>query len=351
MPWDVSGSDHVFVEPVSGAAGWPLITGYDPMNGRDLIDFYPNVPVLTLPLGRATYVVPGTMSWWPQAMGVLGKETLRFIVISEPVGLEPAIDDYTGPVMEAARKSSYTNGDPARLLHLSPDGVGALQPAKYYQALATNFYIDHRPPHRADSLRKYLQGHPQALEELRVSRLVNHLGVVCMVESADGMLVALNRSDAVAFRQNTLSASASGMVDFVTDVRPWPSGGLDLATLAHSAFRETIEELQVQVTGLRFLGLLREFLRGGKPEMYFYARSPLSFRSMEEHRQTARGRSESRSILGFELHSDRLSNDPASRLPFEKRVQDIIEESTDWADFTFVAGCLLAARHLMAGVA
>jgi hypothetical protein len=207
--------------------------------------------------------------------------------------------------------------------------------------------MDHRVDARRETLRQFLHGGTRALDRFADSKLANHVGVVCMLETADGMLVAPRRSGNVANRPDSISASASGALD-PADIG---AGSFALSTLANAAFRETFEELGVEMTQLRFLGLLRELLRGGKPEFYFYGRTSASLQAVSPRLRKAEGREETISVTGFALHSDRVGRDSASRAAFESRVQGILNESSDAANLTFSAGVLLASTHVLRSAA
>jgi len=98
-----------------------------------------------------------------------------------------------------------------------------------------------------------------------------------MFETSDGMLVAQRRSSFVANRPHTVSASVSGALDWSDLPQKSESGAvLALSDLVRGAFRESLEELGAEPEALRYLGLVREYLRGGKPELYFFARTSLS---------------------------------------------------------------------------
>lgn len=327
-----------------------LAERYLRLSGQELIAFYSRESPIEIGLNGRTFVLPASLAWAPRAHGDLARQDLTFTVSDTPFAVDPLLADYRAPVIrDAAHDDRLFDGRVVRLADISSDGAVSLCPASYFDALSTNFAMDHRPDARRETLRQLLHGGTRALDRFCDSRLANHIGVVCMLETADGMLVAPRRSGNVANRPGSLSASASGALD-PADIGPVGVGRFALSTLAKAAFRETFEELGVDMTQLRFLGLLRELLRGGKPEFYFYGRTPASLHTVSARLRKATGRGETISVTGFALHSDRVGTDPASRAAFENRVQAVLDQSSDAANLTFAAGVLLASAHVLQSV-
>ena len=364
MPWErltagapASGADagvggaglpaSVFTEQVPSGRPRALAGKYLRLSGQELVAFYSRESPIEISLHGRRLVLPATLAWAPRAHGELARQDLTFAVSDTPFTADPLLADYRAPVIrDAAHDDRLFDGRVVRLADLASNGAVSLGPASYFDALATNFAMDHRPDARRETLRQFLHGGTHALDRFSDSKLVNHIGVVCMLETADGMLVAPRRSGNVANRPDSLSASASGALD-PADIGSVGTDSFALSTLANAAFRETFEELGVELTQVRLLGLLRELLRGGKPEFYFYGRTSASLQALPVRPHRPEERAETASVTGFAFHSDRVGTDSASRAAFESRVQAILDESSDMANLTFVAGVLLASAHVL----
>ena len=156
-----------------------------------------------------------------------------------------------------------------------------LQLANYFDAARSNFAMD-LDTADAVSLRQLVHGRTQSVGPLADSPLTNHLGVVGMVRTLDHKWVIPQRSGKVFNRKLTSSASVSGAVS---------AGDLehsDLhAILQRALRRECHEELGIPLSDCHLIGVLREFRRGGKPEAYFVARTPLSFEAVAKRQLEA----------------------------------------------------------------
>lgn len=342
---------RVFVERMGIRFTRTLADRYLRLSAQDLLTFYTNERPISATLAGHVFVLPASLVSAPTNAGELDSQRLSFTLLSQPFRAESSLDSYVEPVREsAARDKRLFDGKVVRLAALTSSEVGmafSLCPASYFDALATNFAMDHRPEGRTETLRELLHGPSKSLGRFADSKLVNHIGVACMLETVDGMVVGQCRSAKVANRPKSLSASASGAVKF-TDVRsPVGAPEFHFRKLANAVSRETFEELGVELKQLHFLGLVREFLRGGKPELYFYARSEQSMRQLIAKHRQVEGRTETKSLMGFEFHSNRVEADDSSRYSFQERVQRILEQCGHDANLTFVAGILLASGHVL----
>lgn len=280
----------------------------------------------------------------------LDEVPIRFRVSSNPFMPPQSIEPYVRTVREQLLQELQSNphlydGRVASLRSLEKTEEGwmaTICPASYFDALATNFRgLDLQPEGEPCSLRELLHESRRALEPLHESPLVNHLGIVCLIETADRKLIIQERSDAVANRGLTLSASVTGAIDFkdVEHARLLEGNDLlSLSSLARTALtREALNELGVEIEEIRLLGLVREFERGGKPELYFYARTPLAFNGvMEAARTKAAERFEVRGLRGLPF-----SRENKSAIVGNGRVSREQEMPGDAENFTLVCGALL----------
>ena len=254
--------------------------------------------------------------------------------------------DYTRPVAKALDGDEKSHdGQVVRLASLENDTL-VLQEASYYEGVATNFAMDHRPEGHSKSLRELLHAESGGFGDFENNPLVNHIGVVCMIETSDGKLIVQKRSQQVTNRGDTLSSSVSGAVDWA-DIAPL-SSPFSIGKLAESALREAFEELGIAIKDIDFLGLLREFPRGGKPEIYYFARTDMPFQTAyDKWKKNARDDTESREIFGYEFLSTHVRPDKLSRDAFEERTGRILDQIGKSANLTLVTGVVLTAKHIL----
>jgi hypothetical protein len=210
-------------------------------------------------------------------------------------------------------KAAMSNNIVLRLGGLERVGqswLAELQLGNYFDALRSNFAMEQCPGTAGLSLREQLHGVTRSVGTLQANPLLNHLGLVAMIRTADENWIIQQRSSKVANRGKTSSASVSGAVS-ADDIRTqdeMEAGSLIdakqplqqrinlKAVLERALLRECHEELAVPLTNIRFLGLLREFQRGGKPEAYFFARTPASLTEVVGRHRLAGDRCEADAI-------------------------------------------------------
>jgi hypothetical protein len=180
---------------------------------------------------------------------------------------------------------TYHEGQLARLNFIKYSDKNIIlnfSPVSYEIICRTNLCMDAKENKDSKSLREVLHDNDK-LEPLQDSQLGNALGVNFILFTADGTLVIPLRSDVVVVRPNQLSPSSSGDINY-SDV----FGGDRKLESVH-LFRESIEELNVydehiKNNHIQFLGLTRELVRGGKPDLYFAAGTNLTKREyIERH--------------------------------------------------------------------
>lgn len=306
-------------------------------------------PPLSVRIGDDVFQSPVTVVVEPGRASTLAQEPMQFRLSSTQFEPPESIAAYTQPILRRLNRwwwaTRLTNGSVVRLRRLERTAAGqwkfVLAHGKYFGALATNFAMDHKPENCAKSLRQVISETSRSLGSFEQSPLMNDIGVICLVESADGYLVVQKRSAWVANRPNTRSASVTGGLDWFDLSKRHTK--LFLTDIAGGAQRETYAELGIESGELTFLGLVREFLRGGKPEMYFFGRSKKSFRDIKAARKQATERHETRDILGVEFHSEAIGNDKQSFYAFQDRARAALQ--TKNANLTLITGILLAIRR------
>lgn len=322
----------------------------------ELVAFYENELPIQVSVGQQVVQLPYTLSVAPVGSGLWEEQSIRFEVDSEMHVPDPALDIYALPIRRRAEKDPRLwDGDVVRLDGLLQEGRNShlkFKKAKYFDAITTNYAMDHKPPGQEHSLRELLHGRTKAFGPFEGSRLLNEIGIVCMIETIDGQLVVQIRSSDVAVRPWTRSSSMSGDMDFFLDVNNLQqSDSYELSQLARAAFRETLEELGIQVERFYFLGLFREMLRGGKPEIYLYAPVGESFSQVQSaHRKHAKDHRESLELesVDFRSMSPRSGETEAYAFlrEFDQRVINALGRVSGTANMTLIAGILFTAGHI-----
>lgn len=174
--------------------------------------------------------------------------------------------------------------------------------ARYLDYLVTNYSMDAllKDHGWTRSLRDIVHPSPQ-LCSLETSSLANHIGVGVLVFTVDGFLVIPVRSkERVGIWQGEISPSISGAAKYDDDM--WRTQPAHIS----SWMREGREELGLSNTDFDehseiFLGITRELLRGGKPEMFFAARVHLTRADVMQKFARAKDRWENSELLFFEF--------------------------------------------------
>jgi hypothetical protein len=140
------------------------------------------------------------------------------------------------------------------------------------------------------------------LENLDKSLLANLMGIDILLFTADGSLIMQKRSKKVAAFPGKLCPAASGTVSAL-DV---PNNSITLKDMPK--LREAFEEIGVRkedIPGEKifFLGITRELIRGGQPEMFFFAETSLSKNDVIKRWKDARDSWESKALVFYDFGS------------------------------------------------
>lgn len=171
-----------------------------------------------------------------------------------------------------ARGKSFYDSDTARLTAVETQGRLRLkfQPTSYEAYVSTNMAMDFKDP-VGGALRDEVHAQ-QALESLEQSQLANHTGISGLVFSSDGFMLVQKRSAAVFTNPNQLSPGFSGTMTADDIARAVGHGETTCPLSAVNVLRELREEVGVdkrRIRGRYFMGISRELLRGGLPEMFY----------------------------------------------------------------------------------
>jgi len=229
------------------------------------------------------------------------------------------------------RRRTYHNDNNVRLIDLrASTGRVALtvQDVEYESYVRTNLVLDRKINHHESTLRKLVHGNGN-LEPMSESPLANNLGVNILIFTIDGQLIVQKRSNNVIVRPNEYCPSASGTV-MSGDI---PNQGATLSEI--SLIREADEELGYRAASggdIFLLGVTRELIRGGEPELFLVSKSDLSASEINSRYLHARDRFESKNLHFFQFDryafDERLdSSDKISR--FTSLVDTFIDQFKD----------------------
>ncbi|HEY4944062.1 MAG TPA: hypothetical protein VII56_21720 [Rhizomicrobium sp.] len=174
-----------------------------------------------------------------------------------------------------------------------------VQPVRFEDYVRTNLLLDY-PIAPFGSLRELVHPNGQ-LEPLSTSGLANLLGINILIFTADGRLVLQKRSKDVGVRPGEYAPSGSGGMSILD------AEGRGETTIGPSiVIREVTEEIGILVDQsisdtLTYMGVTRELIRGGMPELFFAAKSNLSEAEVLNLSRGARDRYEFAKVRTFSL--------------------------------------------------
>jgi transcriptional regulator with XRE-family HTH domain len=319
----------------------------------ELISFYSNEKPVEIHLCNTWIKLPFACAIKPRGRGLCDEQNIQITISTqEPYKIPSELSKFSDPVAIDALEAGHFDGIVFRLEEIKSAGEGqflTLRRASYFDALGTNFNMDSSTGNSVRSLRQFLHGRTRRLHTgFKGDPLVNHLGVVIMVETIDGYLVVQERSGEVANRAQSLSSSISGSIKEKHFAKIGSGASLALSDIAIIAAEHGVEELAINIEELYFLGLFREFLRGGKPELYFFARTRLKLSQVQSRLRHAEHRRESKSISGLAFRnldkSSAVGLSDGDSLDF--RVALALQRIQETGNMTVIAGLLLSADHL-----
>ena len=265
--------------------------------------------------------------------------------------LDEGLRSTTKPAFESFIKGvKYSNEENLRLIKVEKQDNGYIfhtQPVYYKTYLHTNLLVDYEPKNKS-SIRSI--AHPDGqLEPLEESLLANHIGFNVLVFTPLGELIIPVRSKDVSYAPLELSASISGAVAAydVSDGRPLQE---------HVIIREGLEELgllrnEVVEDSIQFLGLTRELLRGGKPELFFAMETKLTYSEVVERWKQAKDKWENNKVIYFpfgDIARKPLLSEVDHKL-FEDKTVDLFKQFGSNMSLPFVTNLALWLKLKRAG--
>ena len=326
------------------------------LSGNELFDFYKDEKPLVfyLSVTKSPYVVPASFCLEPVENGILKKQEMDLDFKNTEAVLSKSLDEYALTLKKKADRNKHIYNGPNNLKLIKIDlkkKTAYLQKSPYYNTLLTNFTPDYKPKTLSLTVREKLQGNGK-LGAFSNNKFGNHIGIVAMIETSEGLLVSQKRSGKVANRSGTISASSSGTLE-IQDIDFSATENSFFIMLQRGLQREVEEELGLDIMSkgneIYFLGGLRDWERAGMADFYFYIKTDKSFKDIQEgHRLVAEEKHESDKIIGYEFYSEHVnSNNGKTAHDFKLRIHDMLFKKVKKTNLTFFAGVLLASSNIL----
>lgn len=316
----------------------------------ELIEFYDREDVIRIRIGNIIRKFPASICVGARGDWSIPQQPIFFHRNNDFFQLTTKIDQETKYLISRFQSNGKHDGKPWSIKNIKyiseyDSVLFNIQKCSYFDALRTNYALDLPVKSTGISLRKHVHGASGRLPDFKESETPNHMGVAILIESSDGYLVVQRRSKKVAIRPNTLSASASGSVDN-THIAHVESP-FHLEKIYSSAEKECEDELGIVPKKPVFLGLVREFLRGGHPDFYFFAKSDVSLAGIQKAWKSSNEKWESDEIIGFPLITDAVTGGGARENQyFDERVNHIFDSVEKKANLTLSLGLALAYHYI-----
>lgn len=191
-----------------------------------------------------------------------------------------------------------------RLNRVEPraDGVTiVVSQAHYFDYVATNYSMDAQFDDGCLSLRETLHP-PGRLDNLATSLLANHIGLGALLFTVDNFVVLPVRSRrGVNIWQGEIGPSVSGATNYTRDIHRLKDGDIAGWIAGEAAEELNLAWNHIEAHGVQLLGITRELLRGGKPELFFFARLTITRSEVEQRFATAQDRAENAELLWMDI--------------------------------------------------
>jgi len=315
------------------------------LNTLDLIKFYNKTEPFSYYIDiNNLYVIPGSLileDFFGHYLDELITENkIKYKYQETSFNLSNELLSFSKPVADIISKNKKLyNGNTVRLEDIKKDSERCytiiLQNATYYDGLKSNYALDIPIIDKNKTIREYLHD-SNKLPKYKKSKLANHIGVVCMIETADGYLIAQKRSSQVANNANTLSSSSSGTVE---DIDLVENDTNFFKNIFNSIKRETLYEIGVTIEAKKtiFMGGIRDFKRGGLTDFHFYTKINYNFSDVVKTLENAPENFETDQLVKFNISA-------SSKEDFIFNIKDILLRKLN-SNITFDAGLLLYTKY------
>jgi len=188
----------------------------------------------------------------------------------------PEIDAIRDNLIGFQTKGKNYRDDPKSRLVSVVDENGKLkfgfQKVNYSDYIVTNMSMEVVPLGSNSTLREILEPGPN-LTSLELSKCSNHLGVSCLVITADNKLVLQKAAAQKVTGAGQITSSASGAMD-------WKDPNVNPFEIIQAELYEELGLTDEETSSVRGIAIARELARGGKPEMFFVLNSDLTSEEM-----------------------------------------------------------------------
>lgn len=193
-----------------------------------------------------------------------------------------------------------------------------VQESDYFDYVQTNLCLDAPLQHTKESLREKIHiKQNRCLESLKDSKLANLLGINILLITSDKKVILQKRSLRTLIRPGEFCPSASGTLTRA-DIPDYEIE-YSLSELIPSFLRELVEEIGINLAEVakhevNLLGVTRELIRGGQPEMFFSMNIRANKREILNNYQKARDRFESDSLFFLDVEPVLMEKDVCQNL-------------------------------------
>jgi len=192
-----------------------------------------------------------------------------------------------------------------------------LQPVSYFDHIRTNLTIDYIHKPGGYCLREHVHK-DHRLESLGRTSLADHLGIDALLFSVDGHLILSRRSRRLAVTVGKFGPSGAGALKASDFPKFRKRVALPELNLLRELFEETsLMESDIDLDRVHILGVGRDLLRGGKPQLFLSVPSLLTADKILEKWESAETYWEHKNLVPFPLGKLAL-NDSLSKEELRK---------------------------------
>jgi len=270
--------------------------------------------ILTLELTKQTYRLPQQIVF-DNTKKRLPLSKIKLVSLEQEFQIDPVIKAKTEEQFQQylqvikSLNRVYHNEKNVRLVDIDEHADNAtlsVQNVFYEDYLRTNLMLDHDYDSNGSTLRKRLHAQ-KPLESMKLSPLANTIGINILLFTVDGKLVIQKRSSEVLVRPEEYCPSVSGTLSS-GDI-PIPDMPLSAVPLMREA-EEELGYLEYDPTEIKLLGISRELIRGGQPELFLIVKCQNSAAQIKEKQKFAKGKFETCQLEFFDFNEHAITSAP-----------------------------------------
>lgn len=226
------------------------------------------------------------------------------------------------------------------------------QEVDYFDYIKTNLILDAKLHLESSSLRNkiHIEQSNGQLENLSESKLANIFGVNILILTIDGELILQKRSGNTLIRPNEICSSASGSLSNLRGIKNNPDHIIDFREFPFF-FREAFEEIGLKSSNIVesktfFLGITRELIRGGQPELFLSSQVDLDKDQILNLSKKAKDKFEASYLFFIDMGSlsTELLDSDVKKLAFCSRVIEFIQEYDELISIPLLTNLILWCR-------